>query len=191
MAEEVSAQQEPNGANGSIMPPPAASTNGVLATADMPINTTTNLSADEIALYDRQIRLWGAQAQEYIRSAHVLLVSLRALGTEIAKNLTLAGISSLTIVDDSIVTEEDLGAQYFLREEDVGKPVSSFVTSLYFPYLVTDIHLRSAPKLPYPESRASTLASPSSQTAAWPTCYHKTKHTTNPSAALLLATTTS
>jgi len=93
-------------------------------------NTTApGLSADEIALYDRQIRLWGAQAQERIRSANILLVSLRALGTEIAKNLTLAGISSLTIIDDEAVQEEDLGAQYFLREEDVGKPVcSSFAT---------------------------------------------------------------
>lgn len=89
--------------------------------------TTTagsGLSADEIALYDRQIRLWGAQAQERIRSANILLVSLRALGTEIAKNLTLAGISSLTIIDDEVVNEEDFGAQYFVREEDIGKPVS-------------------------------------------------------------------
>ena len=90
----------------------------------MDTTTATALSADEIALYDRQIRLWGAQAQERIRSAHILLISLRALGTEIAKNLTLAGISSLTIIDDEPVTEEDLGAQFFLREEDVGKPVS-------------------------------------------------------------------
>ena len=83
----------------------------------------SGLSADDFALYDRQIRLWGAQAQERIRNAHILLVSLRALGTEIAKNLTLAGISSLTIVDDELVTEEDLGSCYFLRDEDVGKPV--------------------------------------------------------------------
>ena len=89
----------------------------------MTTTTGQSLSADEIALYDRQIRLWGAQAQERIRSAHILLVSLRALGTEIAKNLVLAGISSLTIIDDETVTEEDLGAQYFLREDDVGKPV--------------------------------------------------------------------
>jgi len=83
----------------------------------------SGLSADDFALYDRQIRLWGAQAQERIRNAHILLVSLRALGTEIAKNLTLAGINSLTIVDDELVTEEDLGSCYFLRDEDVGKPV--------------------------------------------------------------------
>lgn len=93
--------------------------------------TAPGLSADEIALYDRQIRLWGAQAQEKIRSANILLISLRALGTEIAKNLTLAGISSLTLVDDDPVTEEDLGSQYFLREEDVGKPVSTRGTSLH------------------------------------------------------------
>ncbi|KAI7609778.1 hypothetical protein KC319_g20810, partial [Hortaea werneckii] len=73
--------------------PQSESMNGESATTTAP-----GLSADEIALYDRQIRLWGAQAQERIRSANILLVSLRALGTEIAKNLTLAGISSLTII---------------------------------------------------------------------------------------------
>ncbi|KAK3113685.1 E1 ubiquitin-activating protein aos1 [Teratosphaeriaceae sp. CCFEE 6253] len=83
---------------------------------------TTGLSADEIAQYDRQLRLWGVEAQKRIRSANILLVSLRALGTEIAKNLTLAGISSLTIIDDEPVTEEDLGTQYFVREEDIGRP---------------------------------------------------------------------
>ena len=91
--------------------------------------TTTvvpGLSSDEMALYDRQIRLWGAQAQERIRSAHILLVSLRALGTEIAKNLTLAGVSSLTIVDDEPVTEEDLGTGFFFRQEDVGKKVTDW-----------------------------------------------------------------
>jgi ubiquitin-like 1-activating enzyme E1 A len=114
-----------NGANnvhdsGANSQPPT--TNGIPAS-----DTTTmapGLSADEMAQYDRQIRLWGAEAQQRIRSANILLVSLRALGTEIAKNLTLAGVSSLTIIDEDLVTEEDLGSQYFLREEDVGKPVS-------------------------------------------------------------------
>jgi ubiquitin-like 1-activating enzyme E1 A len=96
--------------------------NGASAEATQ-AQANSGLSADDFALYDRQIRLWGAQAQERIRNAHILLVSLRALGTEIAKNLTLAGISSLTIVDDEPVTEEDLGSCYFLRDEDVGKPV--------------------------------------------------------------------
>lgn len=119
MAASSAEQTVPPGhSNGTTLPP---TTNGTADSTDT--TTAPGLSADEIALYDRQIRLWGAQAQERIRSANILLVSLRALGTEIAKNLTLAGISSLTIIDDEHVTEEDLGAQFFLREEDVGKSV--------------------------------------------------------------------
>ncbi|EPE35459.1 Activating enzyme of the ubiquitin-like protein [Glarea lozoyensis ATCC 20868] len=79
------------------------------------------ISADEIALYDRQIRLWGVQAQEKIRSASILLITLSALSNEIAKNLVLAGISTLTILDSAIVTEADLGAQFFLSQADVGR----------------------------------------------------------------------
>lgn len=128
MAADASAGSADPAMNGTFHPeeatnggaPQSEPTNGESATTTAP-----GLSADEIALYDRQIRLWGAQAQERIRSANILLVSLRALGTEIAKNLTLAGISSLTIIDNEAVTEEDLGTQYFLREEDVGKSVSS------------------------------------------------------------------
>jgi ubiquitin-like 1-activating enzyme E1 A len=76
---------------------------------------------DEIALYDRQIRLWGVQAQEKIRNANILLITMKALSNEIAKSLVLAGIHSLTIVDHALVTEADLGAQFFISESDVGQ----------------------------------------------------------------------
>ncbi|CRG88586.1 ubiquitin-like 1-activating enzyme E1 A [Talaromyces islandicus] len=79
------------------------------------------ISADEIALYDRQIRLWGVQAQEKLRSANILLVTCKALANEIAKNLVLAGIGSLTIVDHEPVTEMDLGAQFFVSQDMVGQ----------------------------------------------------------------------
>jgi ubiquitin-like 1-activating enzyme E1 A len=78
------------------------------------------ISADEIALYDRQIRLWGVQAQEKIRSASILLITLSALSNEIVKNLVLAGIKSITIVDHALVTEADLGAQFFISQSDIG-----------------------------------------------------------------------
>ncbi|GAP87452.1 putative ubiquitin-like 1-activating enzyme e1 a [Rosellinia necatrix] len=79
------------------------------------------MSTDEIALYDRQIRLWGMQAQQKIQAANILLISMRALANEIAKNLVLAGVGSLTILDDQIVTEADLGAQFFLSQENIGQ----------------------------------------------------------------------
>ncbi|KAK3333127.1 hypothetical protein B0T19DRAFT_117408 [Cercophora scortea] len=78
------------------------------------------ISADEIALYDRQIRLWGMKAQEKIRNAKILIITMKALANEIAKNLVLAGIGSLTVVDHEIVTEADLGAQFFLEDHHVG-----------------------------------------------------------------------
>ncbi|CAK7199106.1 E1 ubiquitin-activating protein aos1 [Sporothrix eucalyptigena] len=87
------------------------------------------MTEDEIALYDRQIRLWGMRAQEKIRSANVLLVTARALGNEIAKNLVLAGIGSLTIADHENVTEEDLGAQFLLATPTAGNVVPTNATA--------------------------------------------------------------
>jgi ubiquitin-like 1-activating enzyme E1 A len=86
--------------------------------------TPTQLSADESAVYDRQLRLWGFKAQEHIRRANVLLVSMRALANEVAKNLVLTGINSLTMADPERVTGEDLGAQFLLTDDDVGKNAS-------------------------------------------------------------------
>ena len=45
---------------------------------------------------------------------------MKALASEIAKNLVLAGIHSLTVIDHAPVTESDLGAQFFISESDVG-----------------------------------------------------------------------
>lgn len=84
-------------------------------------NKSTKLSEDEIALYDRQIRLWGMAAQANMRSAKVLLINVGSIGTEITKNIVLSGIGHLCIMDNHIVTEEDLGSQFFLSREDVGK----------------------------------------------------------------------
>lgn len=48
---------------------------------------------------------------------------MKGLGNEICKNLVLAGIGSLTILDHEPVTVQDLGAQFFLTESDIGKNV--------------------------------------------------------------------
>jgi molybdopterin/thiamine biosynthesis adenylyltransferase len=59
-----------------------------------------------------------------IRTANVLLISIRALANEVAKNLVLAGIASITLADHEVVTEDDLGAQFLITEADIGKNVS-------------------------------------------------------------------
>ncbi|KAG5292949.1 SUMO activating enzyme [Histoplasma ohiense] len=84
-------------------------------------NANNQITADEIALYDRQIRLWGVKAQEKLRTAKILLVTLRSLGAEIAKNLVLAGIGSLTILDYAVVKQGDIDAQFFLSDEHINQ----------------------------------------------------------------------
>lgn len=81
----------------------------------------TKLSAEETAVYDRQIRTWGLQAQHRIRGANVLLVNIEGLGAEIAKNLVLAGIGSLTVVDDKAISLRDLSTHFLLSKSDVGQ----------------------------------------------------------------------
>jgi len=79
------------------------------------------LTEEEVGRLDRQIRLWGIEAQQRMRNATVIVVRLRGTATEAIKNIVLAGIGRLVIVDGEEVTEEDLGAGFFFRDEDVGK----------------------------------------------------------------------
>lgn len=78
------------------------------------------LSAQEAELYDRQIRLWGVAAQQRMRTAHVLVYGLNALGSEVAKNAVLAG-TNVTLGDAQAVLETDIGVNFFLAPGDVGK----------------------------------------------------------------------
>ncbi|KAF9540460.1 SUMO-activating enzyme subunit 1 [Mortierella hygrophila] len=79
------------------------------------------ITEDEAALYDRQIRLWGLEAQHRMRNASILVAGMQALSNEVCKNIVLAGVGSITILEHETVTEEDLGAQFFLRQGDIGR----------------------------------------------------------------------
>lgn len=85
------------------------------------------LSTVEAELYDRQIRLWGIEAQEKLRAANVLLINIRGLGSEIAKNILLSGINSLTILDDGVVTEELQRTNFLLNRDSIGKKIAEEV----------------------------------------------------------------
>ena len=73
--------------------------------------------------YDRQLRLWAAAGQQALEEAHVLLLNdgPGVVGIEALKNLVLPGVGSFTIVDDREVDLEDLGVNFFLSEEGLGK----------------------------------------------------------------------
>ncbi|CAO2626911.1 SUMO-activating enzyme subunit 1, partial [Lemmus lemmus] len=79
------------------------------------------ISEEEAAQYDRQIRLWGLEAQKRLRASRVLIVGMKGLGAEIAKNLILAGVKGLTMLDHEQVSPEDHGAQFLIRTGSVGQ----------------------------------------------------------------------
>jgi ubiquitin-activating enzyme E1 len=51
----------------------------------------------------------------------VLIVGLRGLGVECAKNLILAGPASVDIFDPTIVKINDMGSNFYIKDEHVGK----------------------------------------------------------------------
>ncbi|KAL0441910.1 UNVERIFIED_CONTAM: SUMO-activating enzyme subunitB-1 [Sesamum radiatum] len=75
------------------------------------------LTEQETALYDRQIRVWGADAQRRLSKSHILVSGLKGTVVEFCKNIVLAGVGSVTLNDDRLVTEELLSA-YFLVPPD-------------------------------------------------------------------------
>lgn len=71
--------------------------------------------------YDRQTRLWG-EGQVLISTASVLCFNSDSLASEILKNLVLSGIGEVTIIDDAVVSQEDLENNFFLEKESLNKP---------------------------------------------------------------------
>ncbi|KAF5730963.1 SUMO-activating enzyme subunit 1B-1 isoform X1 [Tripterygium wilfordii] len=72
------------------------------------------LTEQETALYDRQIRVWGADAQRRLSKSHILVCGMKGTVAEFCKNIVLAGVGSLTLVDDQVVTEEALSANFLI-----------------------------------------------------------------------------
>ncbi|KAL2127679.1 hypothetical protein VTI74DRAFT_10317 [Chaetomium olivicolor] len=82
--------------------------------------------------YDRQLRLWAASGQAALESANILLVNsgAGAVGAETLKNLVLPGIGRFAIYDEAEVSEADLGVNFFLDEDCLGKSRAQSLTRL-------------------------------------------------------------
>ena len=72
-------------------------------------------------LYSRQIGVFGAETMGKLVKLRCFVQGLRGVGIETAKNLILAGPKSVTIYDQDVVQMGDLGSNFYLKEEDVGK----------------------------------------------------------------------
>ncbi|GAB5358546.1 hypothetical protein AAMO2058_000467400 [Amorphochlora amoebiformis] len=79
------------------------------------------ISEEEVKLYDRQIRIWGMEAQRRMRNSRVCIVALQGTAVETIKNLVLAGVGELVILDEEKTTTRDLETNYFLTAADIGR----------------------------------------------------------------------
>lgn len=73
---------------------------------------TDDTKVDE-ELYSRQLYVIGYDAMKKMMNTRILLLGLDGLGQEIAKNICLAGIKSLTLFDKSLVTESCLLSGFY------------------------------------------------------------------------------
>ncbi|XP_053151848.1 ubiquitin-like modifier-activating enzyme 7 isoform X2 [Hemicordylus capensis] len=72
-------------------------------------------------LYSRQLYVLGREAMQKMATVAVLVSGMKGLGVEIAKNIILAGVRSVTVHDQNDAEWSDLSSQFYLSKNDVGE----------------------------------------------------------------------
>ncbi|KAL3207709.1 hypothetical protein MRX96_039584 [Rhipicephalus microplus] len=92
--------------------------NGQLAPT---VSSGANPSEIDESLYSRQLYVLGRDAMLRMAKSDILVCGMGGLGVEIAKNIILGGVKSVTIHDEAVCTRHDLSSQYYLSEERLGE----------------------------------------------------------------------
>lgn len=72
-------------------------------------------------LHSRQLAVYGRETMRRLFKSNVLISGMQGLGVEIAKNLVLAGVKSVTLHDEGTVELWDLSSNFYFSEDDIGK----------------------------------------------------------------------
>ncbi|KAL5580681.1 hypothetical protein UlMin_013123 [Ulmus minor] len=72
-------------------------------------------------LHSRQLAVYGRDTMRKLFASNVLVSGMQGLGAEIAKNLILAGVKSVTLHDEGNVELWDLSSNFIFSEDDVGE----------------------------------------------------------------------
>ena len=82
------------------------------------------LDADEIARYQRHIVLpeIGGAGQQRLKAARVLVIGAGGLGAPVLQYLAAAGVGTIGIVDDDIVSLSNLQRQVIHDTDTIGRP---------------------------------------------------------------------
>ena len=84
----------------------------------------SKLTPEEIQRYQRHIVLHevGGQGQQKLKAARVLLIGAGGLGSPLAMYLAAAGVGTIGIVDDDVVSLSNLQRQIAHDTQDVDRP---------------------------------------------------------------------
>lgn len=77
----------------------------------------------------RNEMLWGADGQEHLRNAHVILFGLGGVGSYVAECLARAGIGELTLVDSDSVAVSNINRQLEALHSTVGLPKADAIAA--------------------------------------------------------------
>ncbi|KAK6145241.1 hypothetical protein DH2020_022061 [Rehmannia glutinosa] len=72
-------------------------------------------------LHSRQLAVYGRETMRRLFASNVLVSGMQGLGVEIAKNLILAGVKSVTLHDEGTVELWDMSSNFVFSEKDLGK----------------------------------------------------------------------
>lgn len=73
-------------------------------------------------LHSRQLAVYGKESMRRMAASNVLIVGMSGIGVEVAKNVILAGLKSVTLHDSTPVETRHLGSQFYLSDADIGRP---------------------------------------------------------------------
>lgn len=79
-----------------------------------------NADIDE-SLYSRQLYVLGVDAMRKMQNSDILISGLGGVGVEIAKNVILGGVKSVSLHDQTSCTIKDLSAQFYLNKSSIGR----------------------------------------------------------------------
>jgi molybdopterin/thiamine biosynthesis adenylyltransferase len=73
------------------------------------------------AIYDRQVRAFGAEVQQTLGHLRVAVVGCGGTGSAVCEQLVRLGVRDILLIDPDIVTESNLTRLYGSRASDVGQ----------------------------------------------------------------------
>ncbi|MGA2627332.1 MAG: ThiF family adenylyltransferase [Candidatus Bathyarchaeia archaeon] len=102
-------------------------------------------------LWARQLLVWGAEGQQKIRNATVLLAGAGAIGNEAAKNLAMLGVGKIIIVDRDRIELSNISRMIFFQPRDLGKNKAEFLAKnihLKYPFVTTTAYRGNLENMP-------------------------------------------